>query len=326
MEDYITLYEIYIHNPKLFKSKNLKCFIKNHKVQDHDIVLLKHNKIGIKKGWIKKHLPSFDLELKEIEEEEKYKYFEVSTTLEKYGCKTFNPITLNVDSTMVKFFLKEGKRTPYFTYKGVIKTMVLFNTLPDVCFDWIQELINGRLKTSIDNLENVSEMVNLVHIPIIKNNNFPDGKLVLSDHVYSLSNEDIVVDFKRIGDLKNEPILESVVDDYKCPLYTQLQTNFQNRLKELERNFELQLRELKQEGVIQLLQQELEKEKSLKDQAITLTQSFIPTFNESNNVVVCRSSPQLSKASSPENMKKDTIDISPLNLKSFGKLKPSKIK
>lgn len=276
MEDYITLSELYIYDSKLFKTKNLKSFLKNFKIQESDTVKLKGNKIGIKKTWIKKNIPSFNLKLEEIKERESINFFEVVLTLEKYKCKTFNPINLNLDSTTVKYFLKEEKRTPYFTRKGLIKIMVHYNDLPDYIFEWINELNNGLLKPQVNNLKNVIEMVNLNHPPIIKKT---DGVLSLSNQrttLYNVNTEDIIVDFKRIGDLKNEPNLSIVLDDYKCPVYSQLQLNLEKVLKEAKLDYQNSIKELKQEKVIQHLQQELEKEKSLKDQMLSLHQSFIP--------------------------------------------------
>ena len=309
MEDYITLIELYIYNPKLFKSKNLKSFIKTYKIDENDITRLKHGKVGIRKKWIKKNIPSFNFKLDEVSKEN-FNYFEVFPTLEKYGCKTFNPINLNIDSTMIKFFLKEGKRTPYFTNKGLIKIMILYNSLPDNIFNWIHELTNGQLQSQIDNLGNISEMINLNHVPVVKNIN---GDIVLSNHIYNINKDDIIVDFKRVGDLKKEVNLKPVIDNYKCPLYSQLQTNFQKGLEEAEQNFNHKLTMYKQEGIIQHLQQELDKEKSLKDQVLTLTQSFIPLsiINEKNK-----------QSSSPR------VESSPIlksSITSFGKLKPSKI-
>ena len=308
MEDYITLSEIYIYNSKLFKTKNLKSFVRNHKIQENDMVKLKANKIGIKKNWLKKNLPSFNLKLLEISENKEIDFFEVLPTLEKYSCKIFNPITLNLDSTMVQYFIKEGKRTPYFTKKGLVKIMVLFNDIPEHTFNWMYELINGRMQSQIDNLTNVLEMVNLNHIPIVKNIN---GKMVLPNHTYTIDKDDIVVDFKRIGDLKKEKDLNVSIEDYKCPLFSQFQTNFKKGLDEAEHQFNLKIKELKQEKVIQHLQQELEKEKCLKDQAISLTQSFIPGFNTAIDNGDIKPSP------SPYNPPAKTI--------SGGKLKPSKI-
>ena len=121
MEDYITLDEIYIHDPKLFKTtKNLKSFVKNHKIQENDMVLKGAKILGIKKNWIKKYIPSFNLKLQEFDQGV---FFEVLPTLEKYlpKIKTFNPITFNLDSTTVKYFIIEGKRIPYFTKKGYVK-------------------------------------------------------------------------------------------------------------------------------------------------------------------------------------------------------------
>lgn len=273
MEDYITLVEIYIHNSKLFKTKNLKSFIKNHKIQDNDMVKLKSNKIGIKQTWIKKNLPSFNLKLQEIDPES-YKFFEVQPTLEKYNCKNFNPINLNLDSTMVEYFLKDNKRTAYFNQKGLIKVMMHFNDLNQNIFNWIGELFNGSLQQHTNNLNNIIETLNLTHIPVVKNIN---GNMVLSNHLYNINKDDIIVDFKKVGDLKKEPNLQNVIENYKCPLYTQLQLEYQKGLEDAEKNFNDKLKELKQEKVIQHLKQELDKEKSLKDQMFSLTQSFIPT-------------------------------------------------
>lgn len=267
MEDYITLAEIYIFNPKLFKSKNLKSFLKTFKISDNDMVKLKGNKIGIKNSWIKKKLPLFNLKLEEISDKEIDNFFEVKLILEKYNCKTFNPTTFNIDSSMVKYFLKEDKRTPYFTQKGLVKIMVFYNDLPENIFKWIFELNNGSLRSQLDNLNNVAEMVQLNHPPIIKKNT-----LELSN-LYSIEQDDIILDFKRVSDFKKEP---NSIDKYKCPVYTKLQANFENSLKEIQANFNHEIKELKQEKVIQLLQQELDKEKSLKNQVLQLTQSFIP--------------------------------------------------
>src|SRR5574344_1911152 len=127
MEDYITLNEIYIYNPKLFKVKNLKSFVKNHKIQENDMVLKGAKILGIKKNWVKKNIPSFNLKLEEFNYNDGF--FEVIPTLEQYlpKIKTFNPITLNLDSTTVKYFIKEGERTPYFNKKGYMKIKILYN-------------------------------------------------------------------------------------------------------------------------------------------------------------------------------------------------------
>lgn len=282
MEDYITLTELYIYNAKLFKNKNLKSFINHHKIQDDDMVKLKGSKIGIKKHWIKKNIPLFDLKLNDYtKSDQSYtksdQFYEVSLVMEKYGYKTFNPVHLNMDSSMVKYFNKEGKRTPFFTFKGLIKIMVFFNDISSPIFEWLNELINGRLHNQINNLSNIIEMVNIPHIPVIKNIN---DEMIFSNHIYNVTTNDIIIDFKRIGDLKKESNLNKAIEDYKCPLYTQLQLQFKKDLEEVENNYNQKLKDLKQEKIISHLQLELEKEKSLKDQAISLTQSFIPGFIE----------------------------------------------
>lgn len=318
MEDYITLVELYIYHSKLFKTKNLKGFIRTNKIQENDVVKLKAGKIGIKKTWIKKNIPSFNLKLREMKEEEEKDYFEVQSTLEKYGCKTFNPVNFNLDSTMVKFFLKEEnygeiqlKRKPYFTRKGLLKIMVFFNAVPENIFTWMHELSNGCMQSQVDNLNNILEMVNLNHTPIIKNVN---GDMAISNHIYNINKEDIVVDFKRVADLKKESNLKMVVEEYRCPIYSQLQTDFNRSLEEAETRYNNKLKELKQEKVIQHLQQELDKEKSLKDQVLSLTQSFIPVRGPSP---YSRDEPLYGE-----------MKPSPSPIKSLGKvgsLKPSKI-
>jgi hypothetical protein len=274
MESYVTLAEIYIFDAKLFKTKNLKSFIKNHKIQEIDIIKLKNSKLAIKQTWLKKNLPSFNLKLTEINEIQLSSFFEVQSILEKYKCKIFNPVNFNLDSTMVKYFIKDGKRTPYFNKKGLIKIMIHYNDLNENIFNWITELHNGSLQTEINNLNNIIEIVNLKHVPVIKNIN---GNMVLSE-CYSLSMEDVIVDFKRVDSLKKEPNLNHVIEQYKCPLYTQLQANYQKGLEEAERRFNDRVKELKQEKIIQHLEQELDKEKKLKDQMFSLTQSFVPRY------------------------------------------------
>jgi len=315
MEDHITLTEIYVYNPKLFKNKNLRSFIKNHKIQEHDTVKLKTNKIAIKQSWVKKNLPTFNLKLREMNNEVSG-FFEVKSILDKYQCKAFNPTNLNLDSTMVTYFLRDNKRTPYFNHKGLIKVMVHFNDLDENIFKWIHELSYGSLQSQVDNLHNILEMVHLKHIPIIKNIN---GRMVLSNQiVYNVTTSDIIADFKRVGDLKKEPNLASVIDEYKCPVYTQFQNGFRQELEDAENKFNSALKELKQEKVIQHLRQELDKEKSLKDQMFSLTQSFIPMMND--NQLKPSFSPEINSFIRSEKPLPDSkrSDFS-------GKLKPSKI-
>lgn len=318
MEDYITLVELYLSHPKLFKTKNLRGFIKTHKIHENDVVKLKAGKIGIKKTWIKKNIPTFNLKLSEMKKEDEKNFFEVQPTLEKYGCRTFNPINLNLDSTMVQFFLKEEnngeaqlKRTAYFTQKGLFKIMVFFNSVPENILGWMYELSHGRLQAQVDNLNNVLEMVNLNHTPIIKNVN---GNMALSNHIYNLKKEDIIVDFKRVGDLKKETDLKMVIDEYKCPIYSQLQIDFNRSLEEAEAKHNNKLQEMKQEKVIQHLQQELDKEKSLKDQVLSLTQSFIP-----RGLSPIPSYGETKPSISPKG-------LDPIEAKTQSMLKPSKIR
>lgn len=299
MEEYITLTELYIFNQKLFK-KNLRSFLKNFKVSENDMVTIKPGKIGIKKTWVKKNIPSFNLKLEDYSPDSSNYYFQVKTILGKYNLKNFNPINLNMDSTMVKYFNFEGCRTPFFTKKGLNKIKVLYNDIPDDIYIWIEELLNGSLKSSLKNLNNVTEMVNLDHIPVFK----VIGSDVVQSQLYELEdlNNMTIVDFKRLGDLKNEKDLSEAIERYKCPGYSFLQNQYIKHLKKVEENFNNSVKELKQEKVIEQLQQQLEKEKCLKDQVLSLTQSFIPNFKEDQQKPLPKSSP------------------------SVGLLKPSKIK
>ena len=306
MEDYVTLAEIYIFDAKLFKNKNLKSFIKYQKIQDNDMVKLKSNKVGIKQTWVKTNLPSFEL----ILDEPQQNFFDVQTILDKYKCKHFNPVHFNLDSTTVKYFFKDGKRTPYFNKKGLIKTMVHFNNISDDIFDWIHELQDGSLQSQTNNLNNIIEMVNLKHVPVIKS---IKGDMVLCDSVYNLSMEDVIIDFKRVGSFKKESDSKSVIDEYKCPLYAQLQMNYRKGLEEAEKDCNSRVKELKQEKIIQHLQQELDKEKSLKDQMFSLTQSFVPC------------SPSESSFTNPKRFSEPFGQGFVNPAVAVGKLKPSKI-
>lgn len=311
MEDYITLNEIYIHDSKLFKTKNLKSFVKNHKISENDMVMKGAKILGIKKNWVKKNIPSLNLKLEEFDNDGFF--FEVLPVLEKYmpKIKIFNPTTFNLDTTTIKYFIKDGVRTPYFTMKGYVKIKIFFNDFDNHGYEWLYELMNGILQAHIHNLENIKEMVALNHAPIVK---VIDGNMTISNHVFDINKDDIVIDFKRIGDLKKETNLKQVIEDYKCPLYSQLQTNFLKGLKEAEDNFNAKIKELTHERVIQHLQQELDKEKCLKDQVLSLTQSFIPMAVLNGEV---KPSPSISVCTSPFKPSDKSA--------SFGKLKPSKI-
>jgi hypothetical protein len=277
MEEYITLHEIYIHDSSLFKNKNFKNFIKVYNVESNNMVKLKNNKIGIKSSWIKEKIPSFNIKLKSYDENKhSSKFFDTKKILEKYGCKTFNPIKFNLNSSTIQYFLKDDERKPFFTSKGLYKIMVFYNDISDNTFQWINELEYGKLKDQKNQLCNIIEMVNSKHSPIIR---IVNNEMVTLDHFYDINNDDIIIDFKKIYDFKIESDLKSV-HSFKCPLYTQLQKNFYNGLKEAEKNYETKLKDLNQEKVIQYYQQELKKEKSLKDQMTLLTQSLLPHLND----------------------------------------------
>lgn len=184
MIDYITLNEIYIFNPKLFKNKSLKSFVKIHKIHNNDMVTKDNKILGIKKNWVKQNIPYFDHKLEEYNEKN-CDFYEAIPTLRQYlpKLKTFNPIGLNLNSTLVKYFDKEGERTPYFTKKGYMKIKILFNDFDDQGYLWLYELTSGTLVPQLYNLQNIIEMVNLKHTPVIKNIN---GQMVLSNHIYNI--------------------------------------------------------------------------------------------------------------------------------------------
>ncbi|AHL67611.1 hypothetical protein DH26_gp122 [Chloriridovirus anopheles1] len=254
----------------MFKNKNLKSFVKNNKIDEHDVVHLKNNKIGITYTWIKKNLPKFTLNLPPLNDIKQQELVEVKPTLEKYKCKSFNPVLLNLDSSSVQYYFVDKERTPFFTKKGLIKIMVLFNQLDDKIYDWITELHDGELKPHCENLPNVKEMVNLAHPPLIKN---VGGNMTLHPNgLFDISLDDVVIDFKHVNDYKKD--LDIV--KWKCPLFSQIQKKCKEEINSVEKSFEERLKELKQEKTIEVLKKELDKEKSLKDQALSLTQSFIP--------------------------------------------------
>ena len=325
MEDYITLNELYIFNHKLFK-KNLKSFIKLNKVSDNDILKMKGNKIGIKKGWIKKNLPGFNLKLKEYDEADS-NHFNLKHVLEKYGCKSFNPITLNFTSDCVQYFLVEGERVPHLTQKGLFKIKVLYNDLSDNIFNWIFELNGGKLQSQVNNLKNICEMVKLDHPPIARKEG---EQFILEDKVYHINSSDIILDFKRLGDLKAEKNLN--FESYKCPLYSMMKSEFDKRLEEAEKNFNICVQQIKQEKVIQHLQQELDKEKSLKDQVLTLTQSMMPIFGGERPTSIHPFETKINGHFKPSpsdisesGSKSGSLRPSTAKLGLGGKLKPSKI-
>lgn len=256
MEDYISLQEIYVYNSTLFKPKSLKSFLRTQPITEDDYIK-KGSKIEIKAAWVKQHMPAFDQTLQTFTNE-KSKVFEVS--------KNFNPVQLNMDSSCVKYLSKDGKRTPFFTIKGYIKVMALHNTIPDQTLAWISELMYGRLQPHLDSLEDVVEMVSAQHVPIVKVIN---DEWMLSDTSVT-EYSDVIVDFRKVGQLKKEQDKNiNALEKYKCPIYKQMKTSFDKRVEEIE-----------QKHMIQSLHQELDKEKSLKDQAISLTQSFVPNFDK----------------------------------------------
>lgn len=259
----ITLTELYIYDRSLFKIKNLKSFLKTHKVPEHDVSRLKGNKIGVTSAWVKKNLPQFKLNLLDPTSSTE-PVFDVKTILEKYKCKNFNPILLNLDSSTVKYYLVSDERTPFFTKKGLIKIMVLFDQFDDNIYEWVSELWEGDLKTCVTNLSNVKEMVSADHPPIVKK----DKK----GNIYDISLDDTIIDFKHIHDYK----MDNDLSKWKCPLFSQVLNLCQQKIRETETIYENQVKELKQDKMIQVLKQELDKEKSLKDQALSLTQSFVP--------------------------------------------------
>jgi hypothetical protein len=271
----VALSELYIHDRNLFKNKNLKSFVKNNKIGEHDVVRFKNNQIGITYSWIKKNLPKFNLNLAEYSPNE-HRLVEVKSTLEKYKCKRFNPILLNLDSSSVHYYLVDKERTPFFTYKGLIKMMVLFNELEDNIYDWVAELHDGDLKAHCENLQNIKEMVNLPYPPLIKNG---DATTLYPNGLFDISLDDVVIDFKHVNDYKKDLNIVK----WKCPLFSQIQKKCKQEIISIEKSFEEKLKELRQEKTIEALKKELDKEKSLKDQALSLTQSFIPLSKVSDS-------------------------------------------
>lgn len=283
-QQYISLTEIYITDRHLFKSKNLKNFLTAHSVPELAVRKIK-GKLHISLEWVKKNLPSFKTSLPDVAvigsragEDE---FFEIKSTLAAIGGKYFNPITLNFDSTHIKYFSHSTSRIPYFTKKGLIKVKMFLNNYDDSIFAWIDELERGQLKEDRHNLQNVKEMLLCKFPPVLKNT--PKGSVVVSsDNVFDVSLDDVIVNFKSIGNLRQElkvstlKGMDQLASKYRCPLYAKLQEEFQAKMKELKIKHENQIKDLKQEKIVHTLEQELEKEKSLKIQALTLTQSFVP--------------------------------------------------
>jgi hypothetical protein len=156
---------------------------------------------------------------------------------------------------------------------------MFLNNYDDSIFAWINELERGQLKEDKHNLHNVKEMLLCKFPPILKNT--PKG-LGLSDNVFDVSLDDVIVNFRTIGDLHQDMKVstpsgvDQLASKYRCPLYTKLQEEFQVKMKELKIKHENQIKDLKQEKIVHTLEQELDKEKSLKIQALALTQSFVP--------------------------------------------------
>jgi hypothetical protein len=120
-------------------------------------------------------------------------------------------------------------------------------------------------------------MVSTPHVPIVKVLN---DEWMLSDTSVT-EYSDVIVDFRKVGQLKKEQDKNiNALEKYKCPIYKQMKTSFDKRVEEVQIAFKTQLKEIEQKHVIQSLHQELDKEKSLKDQAISLTQSFVPNFDK----------------------------------------------
>ena len=175
-DDFITLNEIFIQQPSLFKTKNLNSFLKKNNVQKSDYV----KNLGLKKQWVQENL-SLNLKLFDFNEQEFPDFKEVKIVLERFGCKKFDPVKFNLNSSHVKYFNYNGLRTPFFTKSGYLKIRMFFNDLPSTIFDWIFELVDGRLKSQKDQILDVISMVNLKHVPIFKNIN---GEMVFSDNIF----------------------------------------------------------------------------------------------------------------------------------------------
>jgi metal-sulfur cluster biosynthetic enzyme len=228
MDEYITLTELYIFNPYLFKTKNLNGFIKTYNVQEKDIRKFKYGIIAINEKWVQTAIPDFNVNIEPwCENDEVY---DVKEVLEKVKCKTFNPIALKLNSSMVVFFIQNGQRTPFFTRKGYLKIMLMFDRVEDEMYNWIYELNQGSLVGSLNNLNNIKEMIKADHPPIVKCN----GTLILTSHLYDIDLDDTVVDIKKLYDIEQEQNLKNNLTKYKCPVYSQLQLKYKMLIKEME--------------------------------------------------------------------------------------------
>jgi hypothetical protein len=120
-------------------------------------------------------------------------------------------------------------------------------------------------------------MVTSNHIPVFKkiNNRLVPTQLYDVDGLNDL----FVVDFKKMGELDELKNIDDF-EKYKCPLFSCLQNKYLKDTKDLENRFNSTIKEIKQEKIIEHLQTQLENEKCLKDQVLSLTQSFIPCQKE----------------------------------------------
>lgn len=284
--DFVSLEELYVHAPGDFVTRNIRGFAAVKRIPEEHLTTLKGKRLAVSTCWLKRNMPDFKIDLEDASDgASKDGFFKVQQTLEKYKVKTFNPMKMRLDASDVKYFDLNGARTPYFTTKGLLKIKVMFNDVSDDLWRWFVGVFRGEFG-QVDNLENVKEMVKIKHAPLMRK---VDGKTVLVDHVYDIQKDDVVVDFKRLANLKHDMFAGKDVRCYTCPLFDKLRSTFETIVEHREQ----QLRDVRQEKEVHHLRQELEREKSLREQAVALTASFVPR----DTVAIPSCSPQPLKAS-----------------------------
>lgn len=257
MQQHVSLAELYVYDSSLFKkSKHLNAFVKLHAVPAEDVVKLNGGKLAVTASWVASNITDFVLSLPRLGTN----LVEAKTALAAYGCKSFNPHVFNLDSTMIVYLDVEKARVPYLTPRGVAKLALYFNKCDAKILDWVVELQSGGLSGFVDRLEAAKCMFGK---PVFARRR--GDKFEVCDNIVEMSTQDIVVDRRAISDLREELRLDPKrqdVEKHSCKLFTRLQTLHAE-----------QLRELDFKKTVCKLEMELEKEKSLKDQALSLTQS-----------------------------------------------------
>ncbi|ABF82058.1 hypothetical protein MIV028R [Invertebrate iridescent virus 3] len=336
MDQYITLVELYIYDCNLFKSKNLKSFYKVHRVPEGDIVPKRRGGqlAGVTKSWVETNLVHFPLWLSEWDETRwgVLNHYPLESWLEKNVSSKVpvNPVMWNFDSECLVYFFHNGRRTPFLTPKGVVKLQVFYNLMSGKEVEWFYEISNGFLKPHLHQLSNVRELVRLKHAPVVVG---AGGPRLVTEGVYSLRDDDFVVDCSQIAAVKRaieRGESHQSLRKYQCPLFVALTDKFQDTVKLVEKKFEVQLNELKAETTIQVLREQLRQEKKLKEQVLSLTQSFIPTIGGRGEEFGKPDETPSSASVGDDNFPSSTNHTfearrRPSSLSSGGALKPSKI-